>query len=887
MTTSGSNITNIGGAYGTGVNLVGVSPTWPQLAIGMGPQNQNMMAFASASAQQGTFTQVTSSHYTVYGVMSIQGAATDLWYRGLSSVEGVFILANRTGFSVRVSGLLTVPVPFAMYVNGSAAEACTISIRTFAVVIDLINHQAWTYIDGRQGPVVTDAVNLTGTLTLKTLGLATDALMGPQLLYTGLLQQADINNLDSFFSPFMATTLYASSSIGNDSTSTPWKTTAGSPYASLAALMAAGRPGQTLALKGDDIFRIQIITDIPSQGSAGMPGNPIVLDGGVWGNPINNGLRNSPKARIRYSSAPAVSLVSGTVYSCGVIAPNYAPWSSTVTYTLSNLGVPFLALYTDGIIYKSLQAGNLNHPPTGLPGDLWWVAAPPQDSYPTEIAAYIVPGGQELYAAAYANPSFYASVPLNNKCISPLPQYSANVIRLTQATAYPPTPGTWWLDVAGTVGLNVVNTLYVNGGMALNNGDVEVPTQVNNKFNFTKSDWTIQNLVSGFAWTGGPNIGPGTTNATGASLTGPTDLLFNAVEINFHNNDGLDTHGFDATNGAVVTLSKCFSGWNGPTLANGILSIGDGSACHEASHLTALNCIYCMNDATNGPSGHPSTFATMNACLSIGRGLRFTTNPPNPAAWDPTVTYTTKAIGVPYLALYNNVIYASLQTGNLNHQPDVSPSFWAISPPPFTGIMRVTNNIFILPPGQVFPIAINQEAQGGPATVQAYNNTLVALAGAGSIGMQIVSATTLNGVPAVIDSKNNIVYGWSNGVVLANPTGWNGDYNCYFANGQDLPTTVNYGTHSVKGDPQFISSPTNVSVRNTSPCTNAGIGIGGVNTDFLGVRRPIGQFPTIGAFEVVPVIMQPSGGSSGIAHGNTYERGERDDEEEAAVLLLM
>ncbi len=42
------------------------------------------------------------------------------------------------------------------------------------------------------------------------------------------------------------------------------------------------------------------------------------------------------------------------------------------------------------------------------------------------------------------------------------------------------------------------------------------------------------------------------------------------------------------------------------------------------------------------------------------------------AAWDPTVTYALDD-GV----TYSGVTYESLQNGNLNHEPDTSPTWWA------------------------------------------------------------------------------------------------------------------------------------------------------------------------------------------------------------------
>ncbi len=312
VTVSGSSVTVVAPAWGTSVGATGaLGTTAPLRATGFGPQGQSLFKFTSSGPQflsLGSTITVASSCTMVWVYAPGDISATSAIFGSFPGTNYIRTVAV-AGNAVTVLGVQTV--------GGSNVNIpLTAGVRPYRNLLLM----ALTYDAAQAGGTINVWVNnlLAGTATgVGTGGFAInrvgvyasastplDAYLGPQLIYDRSLPESQLTQLTNFFKPWRGQNLYVANS-GSDSSLTPWNST--TPLQTVAAAGNLPMLGfETVALKGGDVFRMtsQVVCSIPGLSES----ERMSWDGAVWG---------TGKAQLRSSTAPAVSLVSGTVYDCG------------------------------------------------------------------------------------------------------------------------------------------------------------------------------------------------------------------------------------------------------------------------------------------------------------------------------------------------------------------------------------------------------------------------------------------------------------------------------------------------------------------------------------------------------------------------------------------
>ena len=182
---------------------------------------------------------------------------------------------------------------------------------------------------------------------------------------------------------------------------------------------------------------------------------------------------------------------------------------------------------------------------------------------------------------------------------------STNVVRLTYQAATPTTPasGKWGFD-SGT------GLVYVNAGVALANGDIEVPqdsvavSSLVNPFHILDDNWEFSDIVVAFA------------EDKGCSNLGRQNIKLTRFEAWFVGSDGFD--GFD--DGANLCRNfehfACIAAWcgRGPTIAG---SFGDGYSLHDTAQADYYWCQSWHCDKSGAVHQAPSV-SRLFASLHIG-----------------------------------------------------------------------------------------------------------------------------------------------------------------------------------------------------------------------------------------------------------------------------
>lgn len=102
-----------------------------------------------------------------------------------------------------------------------------------------------------------------------------------------------------------------------------------------------------------------------------------------------------------------------------------------------------------------------------------------------------------------------------------------------------------------------------------------------------------------------------------------------------------------------------------------------GSGLNTISNLTRTSYIATTTANVTRAADVYSSSATTRAADNVGTGLYYTNIPENDFPfWSSASTYGIDVAGNNSV-IYNHVKYASLQASNNNHQPDISPTWWA------------------------------------------------------------------------------------------------------------------------------------------------------------------------------------------------------------------
>lgn len=451
------------GAYGSGSNA-------PTQAAAFGPGGQDLFQFASASTQYFSL----ASDVTV-------GACTVLWMYAPTVFDAnkqLFANAASSSFFRSLTGGANSITTMAVKTEGGAATNISLAsgVRPYRNMLPA----AMTYDPAASSGTVNIYLNniLSGTTTgvgaggfifnrIGVVGASTnpyDGYMGPVLIYNRVLAVQEMAQIFNYLVAWRGQNLYVSTS-GDNASVTPWNRT--TPLASLSTAAALPFIGyETIAMKGGDTFRL---TTQANSLSAGLSSDVrMSWNGSVWG---------TGKAKVYGSTAPNVSLVSGTVYDCGAFA-----------------------------------------------------------SKPMYYVHYI-PGGTIAFGANYT---------------------LGNMQRLTEDTTTPATPavGKW-----GYSGGHV----YVNAGVALSNGDIEVTLATSLvSVKGSGANWILRNFIVAFS--AGTCLG-----------TNYDNQLIDGVECYFSGADGIDSTG--PISGYQVT--GCVVAYMGSGPAGTGSSAGDAYSAHQ------------------------------------------------------------------------------------------------------------------------------------------------------------------------------------------------------------------------------------------------------------------------------------------------------------------
>ena len=174
---------------------------------------------------------------------------------------------------------------------------------------------------------------------------------------------------------------------------------------------------------------------------------------------------------------------------------------------------------------------------------------------------------------------------------------TTNVVRLTyQTTTTTPASGKW--SFSGT-------TIYVNAGVALSNGDIEVPVDsigppsLVSTFHILNSNWLVENVVLAFA------------EDRGFVNLDSINVKLYACEVWFCGSDGFDGFEDSVTEHEYCVAYQC---GRGPTDASGF---GDGYSLHDASQATFYRCEAWYNDKSGCVHQAPSQ-SWHYGCINIG-----------------------------------------------------------------------------------------------------------------------------------------------------------------------------------------------------------------------------------------------------------------------------
>jgi hypothetical protein len=295
----------IPGAWGTKASLAAAPAGGPALVTDLGPLGQSALKFERATAYC-QFAQVSLRSFTIAMVIAPRSFEREMTLLSARGVGNSFI--QLAAGDRETSG--KIDVRFAgldKSVELVTADPINTNMQVVILSYDpsASDGTAAIYLDGVRGT----SVSRIGAQSLVLDCVAADCAraslagtVGPILIYDRALPQSDLKALSvQLVQTWSGRTLYIAAD-GDDQSDAPWNRR--TPWASLQrALHFNYHGGETIAPKGGDIFR-PTGTLSPAVSGAGND-KRITVDGALWG---------TGKAQLRWSTTPALTLVSGTVY---------------------------------------------------------------------------------------------------------------------------------------------------------------------------------------------------------------------------------------------------------------------------------------------------------------------------------------------------------------------------------------------------------------------------------------------------------------------------------------------------------------------------------------------------------------------------------------------
>ena len=783
---TGTAVASIIGSWGTSVSLAQSTAAYrPTLAAGIGPDGGNLIQFDRVAGQYFTFSDTgVMTKCSLFVVFEpTLSAITSLF--GKSAIDNAYmrVKSGAGGLEMQTVGGSVVDINLPredeglFVINKQNLQAL---ILTYDSTVN--GGRVETWLDGL-GPAVTTSVG-TGGLNFGRLGSRNnnttnpfDGYMNAAGIYSGkILTTGEIARLAGFLGRFRGTMIYVDPDTGSDASTTPWRQA--TPFQTLAYATDSSRlrGGEIIAPKGGAIAYVAervIPTDkVPS-------GKMCTINGALWGD------TDTPFEQ-RCAAAPAVTLVSGTVYECDV--PLGMPLDidaiGTGATTLLTVAQP-VSLPAGSIVYISAVPAYyevLDNPSgfsitidldtTGstpfVVGDVVQACRAPwastQAGTPTNFT-YYVPGGEIVWTGTQTRRG------LDN----------SNVIRMSQAadgTALP-TSQTWSLYAYTTASQKI----RFNAGVAVANGEMIVPLAPNglglSALQVESNGWQVQNIQFNFSGYGGVYVRGG-------------QCRFLNVGTYFCSGDGQDA--FSDVDGDDTTAWRyyCSSAWNGGGRYGGgsLGGPGDGYSAHGTSSEYNFACDAVMNDKSQIDNTHGSTGTSLGCQLYGPRPVR----------------------------LANETGYSA-------------------------GALTILSSEIIVPAGMTDSegYGVWYDSASAPPLLSLAGNTIWGASQAANyIGIKQDDASF------PIARSDNLITGFNVAQQGVNTTLWTGSHNGMFDNVTNY-SNVNPSTGDVLADPQFVDAPTDLGLEPDSPMIGAGVAISGLDTDFTGATRS--DPPSIGAYE--------------------------------------
>jgi hypothetical protein len=343
---------------------------------------------------------------------------------------------------------------------------------------------------------------------------------------------------------------------------------------------------------------------------------------------------------------------------------------------------------------------------------------------------------------------------------------------------------------------------------------------------------------------------PGHTPKLQHSMT-PTLQVWGAILIDasYIVIDGLEIEG----NNAAITYAQAYQAWQ--DYENGIRDWVYLSKCNsggvsfgknvDVHHITVRNCV--IHDAGSGVGGGRCDYVTIennliyNNCwdsMYAGSGISIL----NPKSIDNVTTYK--------IYIRNNITHNNktlVPWEKINALSDGNGIILDVNTgegniPAYVGRYLVENNV---------------SYNNGGGGVHAYRANHIDI-----INNTAYNNGTVVGYPEMdanncsdVKFYNNVMYARTGGNCNGNDAGGTYDYNLYY-NGSSFKN----GDHDLTGNPQFVTLATdataNFRLQNTSLAINNGSSVAGQFSakDILGVSRPVGFSPDMGAYEYATII---------------------------------
>lgn len=668
VTTDVNGAASVAGAWGTTVSLTGAGTTGsdkPQIATALGPSNQDIFKFTKANQNRFT-TSLNVVLTTCTAVWAVAGdLSTNECILGCSPANGNIRYPAAGGGGG--AGLISVQATGGSQVNINCSGQL-FPYKNFHI-------GAMTYDPGDTGgtaKIYLRNAELSGSAVIGGTGFTFNRVgctqtstnpfqgyMGPVLIYNQVLTSLQLTMLFTYLQNWRGNNIYVSSSAGNDSNVEYWNTT--KPLLNRTTAIVLPVQGyESVLCKRGDIFRETAPT---SAVSSGISASQRLTLG-------DYGAGNIPQ--IRCSIAPALTNTSGTIYSAAIATDPGIRFTGSITTTtltassvvgsaitadptngdlLIGAGVPANTRITAQLTGASGSDGTYTISASLTVGSVAMATAPATADH--GLFVFYTPAGAITFG-----PNFTLGGASQNTLVNRLYRYSG-----TDQTQ----------PIVGTYGW-VGGTLYVNQGVALATGDIEVTvTGARSPISTAQTFWKVKNVLVAFS------------DARSFSNTvAGTDWYYEGCQSHFPATDG-----FDTDNAVTVSHLLCIATWAGTGYVSLGTNQGDGYSTHALATSSFIQCFAYWN-GKSGLGHNSAAFATHDRCFAIG-------NAPFLSAGGTGGTYTmTNCIGVvpaevasytPHGAINNSTsnlftienctLYSALRSGNGLFQNGSGGSYFA------------------------------------------------------------------------------------------------------------------------------------------------------------------------------------------------------------------